>query len=497
MPTQQSSIYHCRYCAFCFLWTIVSKLRLSRPVQKLYTMRRSTRLSKKSSLPSASLQAQPQGALANFADGISRILDLQQQQDGLFLDVPVPLPNSYVCRSCTYTTTEHRQLKHHWSNHKTCIQKQVDLRFVCQHCGEGFCAFREAKAHLANHDSSETVYHRKLRSTVENFKSKPADFAALRQDVWLHDRLVDLALAISCLSAGPNCKVYPISTLFMATLEEFSKGVDFATRQFVLPWTFEAKALLFPINHLNTHWSLLYLDLEQKVAHHYDSLPSKSNTGRARTTFERLSDFADKKFGDVRFKDWNFQCESCSKQTDGVNCGPHSILNAKSLIQSGHVKHVTRDDCVAWRDDFTIIVQSLPQDITRVDPLAGAARIHSYDPGSDMESSLDTSVQILLAVPPTAAATAAGHTTSSQPDPKPPPEPPPDHFTGQNWLEFAKSLQLGRIMERIPKGARSQVAELLAELLIDVVENESTTACKAICISFIVLIPPASRYEVA
>ena len=212
-------------------------------------------------------------------NGITQDIVASKYGKDIIVDVPVPLPLNFTCACGSYSTKEQRHLKQHWK--KRCIKREIEFRFVCQSCGQGFQDVRQANRHYIDHGESEATFHRKMKEFVENYKFKPEDLVRLQPHGWLSDHIVDFALAKSCIG-NPGACAYAISSLFLPDLKDFVDGkVGRQGGHYFQRWVFDAKLLLFPVNHGNVHWSLLAVEMDRKAVTHFDSLPNKTNTAQA------------------------------------------------------------------------------------------------------------------------------------------------------------------------------------------------------------------------
>src|SRR5690606_20185307 len=85
----------------------------------------------------------------------------------------------------------------------------------------------------------------------------------------------------------------------------------------------EKNLLFIPLNTKNIHWSLLVIDLQNKIVAHLDSLADKSATKqkRVQNCIDEIMNLLSKS-DTVNREDWKIKCSCpCPKQTNGYDCG--------------------------------------------------------------------------------------------------------------------------------------------------------------------------------
>ena len=468
-------------------------------------------------------------------NGITQDIVASEYGKDIIVDVPVPLPAQFACTSCGYSTNEHRHLKQHWK--QRCIEREIELRFVCQMCGQGFKNLRVANRHYLDHGEREVTFHRKMKEFVNNYKFKPEDLVRLQPHGWLSDHIVDFALAKACISNPAAC-AYAISALFLPDLRDFVNGkVGRQGGDYFQGWIFDAKLIFLPVNHGNVHWSLLVYEMDNTSVTHFDSLPSHSNTAQAQSIVNDLARFAREMLNDNRLATFSFVTGGCSKQDDAVNCGVYVVLNSVCFLEGGRAMQANQLDCANWRRKFLnelsngsmesigraslstsrvsdIIILEQPQS----QPTSGTPPQPNSQPQSQVQFRMQTRSATASALS-RASDTLALEESQSQLQPtsgigidnpadphSDQPDQPADYLATQpswssnpttqsfqpalpaqalsrpeviagsepiNWIKFAQGLQLGRVMERIPKGARPRATQILTDIIIDITSNES------------------------
>ena len=166
-------------------------------------------------------------------------------------------------------------------------------------------------------------------------------------------------MAILAERVTPKQKIAFQDSLFFAKLNnESPKSKPTYDYNNVKRWTkrydvFSLDKIFFPINTANSHWTLLVLHMQQRVAYYYDSLPGRSD--RPSECFERmklwLTDEAKDKKQDLNYdpSDWKLVEPQCPKQTNGYDCGVFTIMYMDFLVDDLPLDF-TQDDIPAFRE---------------------------------------------------------------------------------------------------------------------------------------------------
>jgi len=178
---------------------------------------------------------------------------------------------------------------------------------------------------------------------------------------WLNDEVVNCYLQL--LTRQPDASCDALSSFFLPKL--LGHGYDYAavrrwTRRLPRPLLHHALVLV-PVNHGNTHWSLLAVRPQSRRIEHFDSLPGASHRRLLAVLARYLQDEAADKATPGDWHRWQLveRPERVPSQGDAYACGVFICAFAARLVAGWPLAVAQKDvprlrrriaaECVAGR----------------------------------------------------------------------------------------------------------------------------------------------------
>ncbi|KAL9628668.1 MAG: hypothetical protein Q9164_007182 [Protoblastenia rupestris] len=167
---------------------------------------------------------------------------------------------------------------------------------------------------------------------------------SLSQGQWVSSTALELVLK-ACLCDG----VRVLDSSYISTKEP-----ALILRRPKLRLTGSETLVIIPLNHSNTHWTLIVIDLVSSHVEHYDSLKSDTYALEVKQVTKEFLLFLAQHDPRYDHNNWKFANSGCHVQKNSYDCGIYVLIAALSRLAK--LPLPTAIDCNLWRRAFEALL---------------------------------------------------------------------------------------------------------------------------------------------